>query len=91
MQNKKVKHRPLTKYLHFHKITGPTLFVSGENKRKIKKKASTTYRPIFFQHVSGNAAIFLRLSSSNASTHFKKSDILKINVYLMNFDKVLQL
>ena len=34
MQNKKAKHRPSTKYLYFHKITGPTLFFSGE---KIEK------------------------------------------------------
>ena len=37
MQNKKkkkkkkrVKHRSSTTYLYFHKITGPTLFFSGE-------------------------------------------------------------
>ena len=34
MQNKKVKHQPSTKYLYFHKITGSTLFFSGE---KIEK------------------------------------------------------
>ena len=38
MQNKKVKHRAITKYLHFHKITGPTLFYSGEKKLKNNKK-----------------------------------------------------
>ena len=38
MQNKKVKHRPSTKYLYFHKITGPTLFFSGEEEKKKKKK-----------------------------------------------------
>ena len=44
MQNKKkVKHRPSTKYLYFHTITGPTLFFSGE-----KKNVSPTYRPILF-------------------------------------------
>ena len=35
MQNKKVEHPPSTKYSYFHKITGPTLFFSGE---KIEKK-----------------------------------------------------
>ena len=34
MQNKTVKHQPSTKYLYFHKITGPTVFFSGE---KIEK------------------------------------------------------
>ena len=34
MQNKKFKHRPSTKYLYFHKITGPILFFSGENRNK---------------------------------------------------------
>ena len=38
MQNKNVKHRPSTKYLHFHKITGPFLFFSGEKIEKKKKK-----------------------------------------------------
>ena len=33
-----VKHQPLTKYLHFHKITGLTLFFSGEKIEKKKKK-----------------------------------------------------
>ena len=35
MQNKKVKHQPSAKYLYFHKITGPTLFFSGERIEKI--------------------------------------------------------
>ena len=34
MQNKKVKHQPLTNYLYFHKITRLTLFFSGEKKEK---------------------------------------------------------
>ena len=34
MQNKKAKHRSSTKYMYFNKITGPTLFFSGE---KIEK------------------------------------------------------
>ena len=38
MQNKKLKHRPSTKYPYFHKITGPTLFFSGEEIEKKKKK-----------------------------------------------------
>ena len=38
MQNKKIKHRLSKQYLYFHKITDPTLFFSGEENRKIKKK-----------------------------------------------------
>ena len=34
IQKEKVKHRPSTKYPYFHKITGPTLFCSGENIEK---------------------------------------------------------
>ena len=48
MQNKKVKHRPLTKHLYFHKITGPTLFFSGEKNRKIKKKKFLLPTNLFF-------------------------------------------
>ena len=58
MENKKVKHRPSTKYLYFHKITGPTLFFSGE-KTENKKKFHIPTDQIFFQHVSGNTAIFV--------------------------------
>ena len=54
MQNKKVKHRPLTKYLHFHKITGRILFFSGE---KIEKKFLLPTDQVL-QHVSGNTAFF---------------------------------
>ena len=46
MQNKKEKHRPSTKYLYFHKITGPTLFFSGE---KIENKTKRfSYLPTKF-------------------------------------------
>ena len=62
MQNKNVKHRPSTKYLYFHKITGPTLFCFGEKVEKYKKNVSPAYRPTFFQHVSGNTASFLHLT-----------------------------
>ena len=55
MQNKKVKHRPSTKYLYFHKITGPILFFSGEK----RKKVSLTYRPIFFFSMLVETASFL--------------------------------
>ena len=66
MKNKNIKHRPSTKYLYFHKTTGPTLFFSEEKNRKIKKKK--VFLPtdqfffffFFFQHVNGNTAILLR-------------------------------
>ena len=53
MQNKKVKHRPSTKYLYFHKITDPTQFFSGD-----KKKFLLPTDQIIFQHVCGDTAIF---------------------------------
>ena len=48
MQNKKVKHRPSTKYWYFHTITGLTLFFSGEKNRKIKKSFSYLLTKLFF-------------------------------------------
>ena len=45
MQTENVKHRPSTKYLCFHKITGSTLFFSGEKK---KKRVSPTYQIYLF-------------------------------------------
>ena len=47
VQNKKVKHRPSTKYLYFYKITGPILFFSGE-KQKNKKKFLQPTDQIFY-------------------------------------------
>ena len=64
MQNKKLKHRPSTKYLYFHKITGPTLFFSGENRNK---KFLLPTDQNFFQHVSRNS-YFSRLTPLGRST-----------------------
>ena len=56
MQNKKVKHRPSTKYLYFfiQLQARPVLF--WRKNRKIKK--SFSYLPIFFQHVSETQLFF---------------------------------
>ena len=64
MQSKKVKHRPSTKYLYFHKITGPILFFSGEKKRKIKKKKKKFLLPTdhFVFSMLVETQLFLRLS-----------------------------
>ena len=46
-----VKHRFSTKYLYFHKITGPTLFFSRvkiEKKKKKKKKKPFSYLPTIY-------------------------------------------
>ena len=44
MQNKKIKHRPSTKYLYFHKVTGPTLFW---------RKKKLVFRPfVAFLHIN---------------------------------------
>ena len=62
MQNKKVKHRPATKFPFFFFFflnyrPDPVLF--WRKNRKIKKKVSPTYQPNFFQHDRGNTAILL--------------------------------
>ena len=48
MQNKKVKHRPSTKYPYFRKIAGSTLFFSGEREREREREKSFSYLPIIF-------------------------------------------
>ena len=52
-----------SQFLYFHKITGLTLFLSGEKKieKKKKKKFLLPTDQFFFQHISGNTAIFYAL------------------------------
>ena len=59
MQNKKEKHRPSTKYLYFHKITGPTLLFFWRKNRKINK--SVSYLPTKFVFSILVETHFLRL------------------------------
>ena len=83
MQNKKVKHRPLIKYLHFHKITGPTLFFFFlvKNSKKNKKKVSSTYRPFF--SILVETQLFLRLMTYTVSADSDQPDHVCHNGYYL--------
>ena len=82
MQNKKVNHRPSTKYLYFHKITGPTLFFSGEKIVKKKKKKSFSYLPtiFFFSLLEETQLFFYALPGAT-----EQADLIT-KTYLYNFD-----
>ena len=60
--NKKVNHRPSTKYLYFHKITGLSLFFSGEKKNR--KNVLIPTDQIFFSMLVETQLFFYALWGS---------------------------